>query len=81
MTMFRRIPAPFNLGADPGRHPPPFPFPIHPLSQVTIITTIITATIITITTITTTIIMERPLRPQLGLIIIITVSSNYNVEI
>ena len=42
---------------------------------------ITTITIITITTITTTIIMERPLRPQLGLIIIITVSSNYNVEI
>jgi len=31
--LFPRIPAPFNLGADPGRHPPPFPFPIHPLSQ------------------------------------------------
>ena len=31
---FFRIPAPFNLNSD-GRPPPPFPFPIHPLSQVT----------------------------------------------
>ena len=40
LKTFYRIPAPFNLGAD-GRPPPPFPFPIHPLSQVIIIVFII----------------------------------------